>query len=254
MQVKPRQLDQEVNRIPAIVSRGITHFYANLKAVDNVNIKVCLGESVAIVGPSGAGKSTLLRLAIGVEKPSQGQSSVSLKPSEIGAAFQEDSLLPWLTVSENICLLHQLHKKPITKTELGEIFRSANLEEFKNYFPWQLSTGMKQRVALIRLLTYSPRLYVLDEAMANIDDFSRFSLCDELYSRVVKSGSGILFITHKLMDALHMADRILVCSERPLRVIHEFTNPLPHKRDYTIRFTIEFQQALEKLRLCIAQL
>jgi NitT/TauT family transport system ATP-binding protein len=249
-----RPEDQEIPSASAVASSGITHFYGNLKTVDNVSMEVDWGESVAILGPSGAGKSTFLRLALGVEHPSQGHALIKLKPSEVGAAFQEDSLLPWLNVTENICLLHKIHEKPIAEDRLAETFKSAGLEAFKDYFPWQLSTGMKQKVALLRLLLYSPRFYVLDEAMANIDDFSRFSLCDAFYSRVVNLESSVLFITHNLMDALHMADRILVCSERPLHITQEFINPLSRKRDYNIRFTAEFQQALEKLRSCIAQL
>ena len=130
------------------------------------------------------------------------------------------------------------------------LFRSG-LAEFRSYYPSELSAGMRQKVALCRLLLYSPRLHVLDEAMANIDDLSRFSLCDALRSQVVQDGSSILFVTHNLTDALHLADRVLLGSPRPLQLTKEFINPLPRRRDYRARFTHEFQNSVEQLRVWI---
>ena len=233
---------------------GLTHRYGTLVAVDNVDLRVSRGESVAIVAPSGAGKSTLLRLVLGLEHQTGGSVSLNLKPSAIGVAFQENNLLPWLNVVENICLLHQLHRKNVDDSHLQKVLDAGGLEHFRNYSPRQLSTGMKQKAAISRLLFYAPKLYVLDESMANTDDLTRFYLCDALFSRVVKDNASILFVTHNLTDALHLADRILVCSPRPLQVVSEFTNPLPRERDYNIRFTREFHDAVESLRLCIEQL
>ncbi len=232
---------------------GVVHYYQNLLIINKVSLQLQPCESVALVSPSGAGKSTLLRLLLSLEKPTEGQISLFLKPSQVGAAFQEDNLLPWLNVTENVCLLNQLHKRKIDQLELERILQMFNLESFQSYFPWQLSGGMKQKVAVARLLLYKPMLYVLDESMANMDDLSRFALCDALYSEVNR-GSSILFITHNLTDALHLANRVLVGSQRPLNIVKEFKSPLPRQRDYTIRFTEDFYRAMEELRGCIGQL
>jgi NitT/TauT family transport system ATP-binding protein len=238
---------------PLLKGANIVHWYGKLKVVDNVSVSVMPGESVAIISPSGSGKSTLLRLLLQLEEPTEGTASLLVPPSGIGAVFQEDSLLPWLNIVENICLLNKLHRKPVDETECQKLLECYGLADFKEYYPSQLSGGMKQKVALCRLLLYLPRLYVLDESMANMDDLSRFGLCDALHSQVAQDGSSILFVTHNLTDALHLADRILLGTSRPLRFTKEINNPLPRRRDYHARFSHEFQAAVDQLRVWIGQ-
>lgn len=236
-----------------LTATDIAHQYGNLQVVENANLTIRIGESVAIVGPSGAGKSTLLRLLLGLEKPTRGKASLHLSPAEIGAVFQEDSVLPWLTVDENLELLNKLHHAPVDQECRDRLLQSYELADFSTYFPRELSGGMKQKVGLTRLLLYKPRFYVLDEAMANMDDLSRFAFCDTLHSRVAGDGCSILFVTHNLIDAIHLADRVLIGTSRPLRFVKEFINPLPRMRDYKSRFTREFQEVVEQLQVWIGQ-
>jgi len=238
---------------PLVRAMGVTHYYGELKVVDGVNLSVQPGESVGIISPSGSGKSTLLRLLLGLERPSEGEASLLVAPSAVGVVFQEDSLLPWLNVAQNLCLLNELHKKPVDEGRRNRLLKTYGLADFTRYYPSQLSGGMKQKVALCRLLLYAPHLYALDESMANIDDLSRFSLCDALRSRIIQDNSSILFVTHNLTDAVHLADRVLVGTSRPLRLTEDFVNPLPRRRDYQARFTRDFQEAVERLRIWIGQ-
>jgi NitT/TauT family transport system ATP-binding protein len=250
----PQTTMYEERLSPIISAKGIVHSYDQLPIIDHISLEIKPGESVSLMSPSGAGKSTLLRLVLGLEKPVQGQVSLSLRPNEVGAAFQDDNLLPWLDVAENVCLLNKLHRRPVQLSDLGDVLRVTGLEGFKDYFPWQLSGGMRQKAAVARLLLYKPQLYILDESLANMDDMSRFTLCDILYSQVIEGKSSIFFITHNLVDALHLTNRILIGSDRPLKIINEFRNPLPRGRDYRIRFTSGFQEAMEGLQKCLGQL
>lgn len=229
----------------------IKHKYGSLWVVDSVNFNIMQGESVAIMAPSGAGKSTLLRLLLKLEKPTSGECSLGIPSTDIGVVFQEDNLLAWLNVEENARLLVDLARKQFSQQDLDGYFKQLGLHEFRGQFPRALSTGMKQKVALCRLLVYSPLLYVIDEGMANIDDLLRFALCDQFRSRVVQQGSSLLTITHNPTDALHLSDRILIGKPRPLSISTEIINPLPYNRDFRIRFTQDFRVALERLHQCL---
>jgi NitT/TauT family transport system ATP-binding protein len=235
------------------LARKVSHYYGRLKVVEDVTLDLRHGESVAIVSPSGSGKSTMLRLLLGLEKPTQGNTSILLSPKEIGAVFQDDSLFPWLTVAENLSILNRLHRRAIDAERLLELSSFYDLTQFSEYYPSQLSAGMKQKVALCRLLLYSPCLYVLDEAMANMDDLVRFVFCDALRRRITQHNSTVLFVTHSITDAIHLADRVLIGSARPLHIAREFVNPLKKGRDFTIRFSREFQEVVEILQQWIGR-
>jgi NitT/TauT family transport system ATP-binding protein len=241
------------SNMPFATACGVTHYYGNLKVVDDVTFELKRGESVAIVSPSGSGKSTMLRLLLGLEKPTEGNTSMFLSPKQVGAVFQDDSLFPWLTVAENVSILNRLHRQPINAKRLSELSASYDLSEFSQYYPSQLSAGMKQKVALCRLLLYDPCFYVLDEAMANMDDLVRFVFCDALRGRITQRNSAILFVTHSITDAIHLADRVLIGSARPLHLVREFVNPLKREHDFTIRFTREFQDVVEMLQQWIGR-
>jgi NitT/TauT family transport system ATP-binding protein len=234
-----------------IDARGVTHRYGTTMVVDSVDFHLCRGESVAIVAPSGAGKTTLLRLLLGFERPCEGICDLHLRAPDIGIAFQEDNLLPWLSVGENASLFGTLAHRPASEPHARALLESLGLQEFKNAFPRSLSTGMKQKVGLARLLLHRPVLHVIDEAMANIDDYCRFRLCDRFRSLVLNDRASLLVVTHNPMDALHLADRIVISPSKPLRFTTEYVNPLPHDRDYKVRFTDVFGCVLEELRQCI---
>lgn len=229
---------------------NVSRSYGSLRAVESITFQVRRGESVVLMAPSGAGKSTLLRVVLGVEEPSSGECVHYVSADRIGVSFQEDSLLPWLTVEENVRLLNHLTNRPVSREQLDGYLGKLGLQEFRAKFPRQLSTGMKQKTALCRLLVFAPDVYVIDESMANIDDFMRFTLCDMLREKVIGQNASIIAVTHNPTDALHLADRILIGSGRPLALVGEVIPELPRNRIYTERFTRRFSDALEELRKC----
>lgn len=232
----------------ALRAVGVSHSYDGVSIVEALDFRLNDGETVAIMAPSGAGKSTLLRLLLGLERPRAGDTRIHVAPKEIGVVFQEDSLLPWLDVYENATLLNQLSGKPVDQAALEGLFAAFSLQDFGQHLPRALSTGMKQKVAVCRVLSYQPRLLVLDEGLANMDDWIRFRTCDLLRHAVLESQGSLLVVTHNSTDALHMCDTVLLGSQRPLRFNSVFHNPLPADRDLNIRFTPEFRRALEALR------
>jgi ABC-type nitrate/sulfonate/bicarbonate transport system ATPase subunit len=236
-----------------IESNDLALSYKNIAVLDSVSLRICRGEAVGIMAPSGAGKSTLVRVLLGLEAPGGGKSALRIPSTEVGIAFQEDSLLPWLDVNENATLLNRLNHKPYVEGDFEGLLSQLELLPFRRHFPRALSTGMKQKVALCRLLLFQPTLYVIDEAFSNIDDWLRFALCDLLRERVIRHNASLLCITHNPTDALHLCDRIYIGTPRPLAMRSEFTSPLPPGRDAQIRFTLEFRQALEELRKCSAR-
>ncbi len=234
--------------VPILEVDRIGHSYHDLSVIESVTFSLKAGESVGIMAPSGAGKSTLLRLLLGLERPTRGERVLHTKTTNIGVAFQEDSLLPWLNVRENTLLLNELNGKTCDASVLERYFCALGLRDFCNHMPRALSTGMKQKVAICRLFVYQPSLYVVDEGMANVDDMLRFTVCDLLRQRVVEDRAALLFVTHNPTDALHLADRIMTGTGRPMRFSREFTNPLAADRDQKIRFTSQFRQALQDLQ------
>jgi NitT/TauT family transport system ATP-binding protein len=228
---------------------GVSHAYGSLTIVQALSLHVRAAECLVIMAPSGAGKSTLLRLLLGLETPRVGTCKLFVPTTDIGVAFQEEPVFPWLTVQENVSVVAKVSGRHIDPAQVNEQLDALGLTPWRDEFPRRLSTGMKQKVALGRLLVMAPRMYVIDESMANIDDLSRFSICDELRRRVV-GGASILAITHNPTDALHLGDRILVGTTRPLTISRTIENPLRRDRNYRARFTREFESALEELRTC----
>ncbi len=229
-------------------ARAVEHSYEDVKVLGSIDLMVGKGEAVCVMAPSGAGKSTLLRVLLGLEPPCRGHAACRVPRTEVGAVFQEDNLLPWLNVTENARLLNDLTGKPIDRERLERCMEQLDLVEFRAHLPRALSTGMKQKVAVCRLLSYAPTLHVIDEGLANMDDWTRFLVCDLVRESALGSGGTLLVVTHNPTDALHMADKIILGTGRPLSLESRFENPLPRDRDVSVRFTPEFRDALERLR------
>ena len=237
-----------IGRGPYLWLNAVSHSYQGEEVIHAITLEVRSREVLAIMAPSGAGKSTLLRVALGLETPMKGSVGLGVERADIGVVFQEDSLLPWLDVIENIYLFNKLTAKAVEPNVLKAHIGLFGLRGFESHLPRALSTGMKQKVAICRVLVYGSPLIVVDEGMANIDDLLRFKICDLLRKQVKDTGGAMLLVTHNPTDALHLADRILLGSDRPLRIVNELNNPLPAERDSAIRFSPEFREALEELR------
>jgi NitT/TauT family transport system ATP-binding protein len=214
------------------------HTYAGHTALAGVNLHVSDDELVSIVGPSGSGKSTLLRCAAGLMRPTSGQVVVDGDPVEgvpqgLAVVFQDysRSLLPWLTVRDNIALPLRRHglAKPERRAAADEALVSVGLRDAGGKYPWQLSGGMQQRVAIARALAFRPRLLLMDEPFGSVDAQTREDL-EDLVLRV-RGDMTILLVTHDIDESVYVGDRVVVLSRAPGHVLADLKVGLPRERD-----------------------
>ena len=207
-----------------------------LTAIDRVSLDVRAGEFVAVVGPSGCGKSTILNLVAGLDRPSDGRILLNGVPVEgpnptVGFMLQKDLLLPWRTIVHNVEF--GLEARSISRAErrqraLRELER-CRLTDFAQSYPYQLSGGMRQRAALARTLAIEPAIVLLDEPFSALDAQTKLILQKSFAQTIASSQITTLLITHDLMEAVIMSDRILVMSERPGRIVEEIPVDLPDR-------------------------
>lgn len=209
-------------------------------ALCGVSLALGPGELVAVVGPSGCGKSTLLRIAAGLAAPSAGE--VVRTASSVGFVFQDPTLLPWRTVRGNVELAGELSGLPRAqrRARAAEAIEAVGLAEFARHRPRTLSGGMRMRASLARALTLRPDLFLLDEPFGALDELTRARLGDELQQLFVGEKFAALLVTHSVTEAVHLADRVLVLSARPGRVVAEIEVGFDHPRPPELRFTPEF--------------
>ncbi|MFH1255933.1 MAG: ABC transporter ATP-binding protein [Candidatus Diapherotrites archaeon] len=199
------------------VSKSFQQNKESLDAIEDVSLDVKEGEFVAVVGPSGCGKTTLLKIIAGLVKPSSGStvSSGDEKKPKVGFVFQKPNLLEWRTVEENVVLPLEISGK---KKNVKKLLKLVDLQSFRGYIPEQLSGGMQQRAAIARALAGNPEILLMDEPFSAIDDFGREELNLALAKIWAKTGKTIVFVTHNIEEAIFLADRVVVLSERPARV------------------------------------
>jgi NitT/TauT family transport system ATP-binding protein len=230
-------------RSVALEVRGVSHAFdlggKHLPVLDNIDLSVAPGEFVALLGPSGCGKSTLLRLVAGLEQPNagtlleDGAPILSPDPSRI-LVFQDPTLFPWRTVWKNVAVgLEARGLLPAQKQRVADALSLVRLEAFAHAYPHQLSGGMAQRAALARALVNDPHLLLLDEPLGKLDSLTRLAMQNELLSLWQKVGFTALLVTHDVEEALLLADRVIVLSDRPARIVTEFRidKPRPRRRD-----------------------
>lgn len=194
-------------------------------AIDRLSMQIEEGEFVAIVGPSGCGKTSMLSLLAGLIKPSSGSVSingetVSAPGERIGYMLQRDHLLDWRNIEGNILLGLEVKKQLTDKSREHalKLLETYGLYEFKGHYPRQLSGGMRQKVALIRTLAFGPELLLLDEPFSALDYQTRLRVSDEIHSIIKKEHKTALLVTHDISEAISMADRVLVFTERPAKI------------------------------------
>jgi NitT/TauT family transport system ATP-binding protein len=219
-------------------------------AIDDVSFSIRKGEFVCVVGPSGAGKTTLLRCISGLSGPTAGSVEFEGKrltsvPDQLGVVFQDygRSLFPWFTNGRNIAL--PLTSRKVPKAErtarVQEVLGQVGLGHVEKQYPWQLSGGMQQRVAIARTLSYRPDLLLMDEPFASVDAQNRFDLEDLILRVRRESGITVVLVTHDIDEAIYLADRIVVLSGSPSRVREVVDVPLGADRDQlTTRASEEF--------------
>ncbi|QKJ86890.1 NitT/TauT family transport system ATP-binding protein [Paramixta manurensis] len=209
-----------------------------VNAIDRLSLSVAPGEFVAIVGPSGCGKSTLLRVIAGLVEAASGQvridgEPVSEPPPGVGFMFQRDTLLPWATVAANIrvgCELSTLAPADYAR-RVAELIELVKLNGFEAHYPGALSGGMRQRVSLARLLAYEPELYLMDEPFGALDYQTKIMMGRELLRIWESRKRSIVFVTHDIEEAVALADRVIVMSPRPGRIVQDYRIDLPRPRE-----------------------
>lgn len=207
---------------------NVSKYYGTLKVLDGVTFSVDEGEFLCIIGESGCGKTTILKIIAGIEKADSGE-IVFDSGGRIGFVFQDDRLLPWKTVYENVMFAVKATGLEVNTPAVRETIELVGLSGFEDYYPKQLSGGMRQKAGIARALAVQPDLLLMDEPFASLDARTRERMQEELL-KIVKRKT-VVFVTHSIDEALFLADRIVIFSPRPARVVRTVEVDLPKPRD-----------------------
>ncbi len=225
-----------------IQASGIVKIYPTVSgepvlALDRLDMAVRDGEFVCLVGPSGCGKSTMLRLLAGLDRADAGNISlagtrIDGPSNEVGVVFQQATLLPWLTVWQNVTVPLRVggHRMDNREGAVRDLLRIAGLNGFENKYPYELSGGMQQRVAIVRALVRDPKLLLMDEPFGSLDALTREKMNAELQRIWLASRKTVVLITHSIDEAVFLGDRVIVMSARPGRIIRDLKVDLPRPR------------------------
>lgn len=225
-------------------------FSASGKVLNNINFQINHGDFVVLVGPSGSGKSTLLRMIAGLESVSSGKIKYDEEcKADRAFVFQEAHLMPWRTLKENVGLPLELLGKPEKerRAKVMAALHSVGLEKAADLFPHELSGGMKMRGSLARALVVEPKLLLLDEPFAALDEETRFRLGEELRELWLKNSMTVIFVTHSLHEACFLGERLIVLSKKPAVISAEIKVELPKVRSNLIRTEMIFSEQLKKI-------
>jgi len=241
--------------VPMIQLAGVSKQFGNGQAVLNpLDLEIEKGEFVTLLGPSGCGKSTLLKLIAGLTSPSSGTIRVDgLTPKnareELSFIFQDPTLLPWRNVLQNVCLGLELEDVARDRRlkKAGELLELVRLEHVSKAYPRELSGGMKMRVSIARALATNPRLLLMDEPFAALDEMSRDRFNEEILRLREEQKWTAVFVTHSVAEAVFLSTRIVVLAPNPGRIHAIFPVELPSLRAATLRTTPEFDQMAAKV-------
>ena len=232
-----------------------------MTAVQNLNMAIHPGEFVAVVGPTGCGKSTTLSLVSGLEPASSGEVLVSGKPVQgipagIGYMFQQDAIMPWKSVLDNVAAgprfrgVRKVDARAVATTWVERV----GLAGFESYYPHQLSGGMRKRVALAQTLVNEPKIILMDEPFSALDVQTRSLMQDELLRLWAGTGAAVIFVTHDLEEAIALADRVVVLTAVPATIKADFVIDLPRPRDVEeIRLTTAFVDIYREIWDCLRE-
>ncbi|MCK9908169.1 ABC transporter ATP-binding protein [Microbacteriaceae bacterium K1510] len=247
---------------------GISKVFANgTVALDDVDLTIRPGEFLTLLGPSGCGKSTLLKMIAGLGGPSTGmidwpQSSYDAlgEPERLlGYVFQEPTLLPWCSVFENVYLPLKLagQRKEAVRERIMAVLAQVGLARFAQAYPRELSGGMKMRVSIARALVTSPKILLMDEPFAALDEITRTKLNNDLLKLFAKQNLTVIFVTHSVYESVYLSSRIVIMSARPGRVSSEIAIDMPYPRDEEFRTSTVYndycRRASEALHRAMAE-
>ncbi|MBV6400285.1 MAG: Bicarbonate transport ATP-binding protein CmpD [Anaerolineales bacterium] len=244
-----------MHHTPIFTIRNISAVFPNdnggLHALDGISFNVRAREFVCVLGPSGSGKTTLLRILAGLIPPTSGSFTFGRgeEPS-IGMVFQQATLMPWRTVTENIRLPLEVKKmdEAVALKKTNEMIELVGLTGFEDSLPRDLSGGMAQRVAIARALIHDPDLLLLDEPFASLDAMTRERMWTELSNIWQARQKTVIMVTHSINESLFLADRVLVLTQRPGKIKMDMDVDLPRPRKDEIRYTSQFGKLAKKLR------
>jgi NitT/TauT family transport system ATP-binding protein len=241
-------------------------FNGDVVALRDMNLDVREGDFISLLGPSGCGKSTALKLITGLMQPTRGRiewagdvEAVS-HAEDRGIVFQEPTLMPWARVIDNVYLPFRIRGVPYgaVKDKVLRTLKQVGLEKFQRAFPRELSGGMRMRVSIARALVTEPKLILMDEPFAALDEITRFKLNNDLLALRQEIGCTVIFVTHSVFESVFLSDRIVVMAARPGRVIAELAVDQPYPRSEAFRTSAEYadycRKASEALRQATGEL
>ena len=236
---------------PALVSlRDVSKIFSNgVTALGDFDLDVFAGEFISLLGPSGCGKSTVLRLIAGLTQATSGTvtwpgAMQDDHRHEIGFVFQDPTLMPWANVADNVWLPLRLRgvSRRDAQDRIAESLALVGLSDFAKAYPRELSGGMKMRVSIARALSLKPRLLLMDEPFAALDEIARFRLNDDLLRLQSELGCTIVFVTHSVYESAYLSSRIAVMSPRPGHIVAEIEGELPGPRSKDFRTSTRYTQ------------
>ena len=254
------------NARPLVSIRNVSkQFASGTLAIRGVDLDLRSGEFVSLLGPSGCGKSTLLRIIAGLGAPSSGTvdwpsagSAHGEVEHDLGFVFQDPTLMPWSNALKNVMLPLTLAGVPAREAEAraAEMLALVGLKGFEKSYPRELSGGMKMRVSIARALVTHPKILLMDEPFAALDEITRHKLNDDLLALWWQNRFTAVFVTHSVFESVYLAQRIVVMAARPGRVMADLANEGPYPRDHLFRTSSEYAHlcrvASETLKQAIA--
>jgi len=245
-----------------VVLRGVDKVFANgTRALAGLHLDVRPGEFVALLGPSGCGKSTALRVIAGLSEPTAGvvewpsPATGIRSANRIGFVFQEPTLMPWVSVFNNVLLPLKLQGVPAASAaeSVAAVLDRVGLAAFRRAYPRELSGGMRMRASIARALVTEPQLLLMDEPFAALDEITRFKLNDDLLRMWRVSRTTIVFVTHSVFESVYLASRIVVMTARPGRVFAELAVEAPYPREQNFRTSAEYASVCRRTSEALAQ-
>jgi NitT/TauT family transport system ATP-binding protein len=260
----PETLTTAAMSRPLVSLRGVAKRYANgTLAVTGVDLDLRAGEFVSLLGPSGCGKSTVLRLIAGlgdasagrIDWPAAEQDWRGRPVRDVGFVFQDATLMPWATALRNVMLPLRLRKVPTGQAaaRATAALSAVGLEGFLDAYPRELSGGMKMRVSIARALVTEPKILLLDEPFAALDEITRQKLNDDLLALWAEKGFTVVFVTHSVFESVYLSQRIVVMAARPGRVIASLEVGGPVPRDASFRTTADYVAACKHVSATLVE-